>query len=176
MIAFLTISHLLLKYKQLIFMPLLASGIIESTCVRYKIILFIYLLTDVFLEVNNVDMKPLDEYMLFTKTASNKVFVKNPQGIRSARCASFDAMNKPRPGPSLNTSFVCYCCYSHYWTDVIIIFQLCSKFSILILFLFQQGQEQQTWVIDPPARVAYISQYSDPSLQEDRTGKGIKSP
>ncbi|XP_014284802.1 axotactin isoform X2 [Halyomorpha halys] len=96
-------------------------------------------LSNVFLEVNNVDMKPLDEYMLFTKTASNKVFVKNPQGIRSARCASFDAMNKPRPGPSLNTSF--------------------------------QGQEQQTWVIDPPARVAYISQYSDPSLQEDRTGK-----
>lgn len=96
-------------------------------------------LSNVFLEVNNVDMKPLDEYMLFTKTASNKVFVKNPQGIRSARCASFDAMNKPRPGPSLNTSF--------------------------------QGQEQQTWVLDPPARVAYISQYSDPSLQEDRTGK-----
>lgn len=56
-------------------------------------------------------MKPLDEYMLFTKAASNTVFVKNPQGVRSARCASFEAMNKPRPGPSLNNSFVSTCKY-----------------------------------------------------------------
>lgn len=38
--------------------------------------------------------------------------------------------------------------------------------------IFQQGQEQTTWVIDSPARVPYISQYSDPSLQEDKTGRG----
>lgn len=30
----------------------------------------------------------------------------NPQGIRSAQCAFFDVMHKPRPGPSLNISLV----------------------------------------------------------------------
>lgn len=52
-------------------------------------------------------MRPLDEYMLFTKTGSEKVNVINSQGVRSAQCASFDDIRKPRPGPSLNISYVC---------------------------------------------------------------------
>lgn len=57
-----------------------------------------------FLEVNYNAMRPLDEYMLFTKTGSEKVNVTNSQGIRSAQCASFDDLNKP--GPTLNISYV----------------------------------------------------------------------
>lgn len=62
-------------------------------------------LSNVFLEANNYSMKPLDEYMLFTKTGSEEVNVMNSQGIRSAQCAFFDVIHKPRPGPSLNISF-----------------------------------------------------------------------
>lgn len=62
---------------------------------------------DVFLDVNGNAMRPLDEYMLFTKTGSEKVNVINSQGVRSAQCASFDDIRKPRPGPSLNISYVC---------------------------------------------------------------------
>lgn len=64
------------------------------------------LILDVFLEVNYNAMRPLDEYMLFTKTGSEKVNVTNSQGVRSAQCASFDDIHKPRPGPSLNISYV----------------------------------------------------------------------
>ena len=53
-------------------------------------------------------MKPLEEYMLFTKTGSDKIHVKYSQGIRSAQCAVFDVINKPRPGPSMNASHVSY--------------------------------------------------------------------
>lgn len=58
------------------------------------------------MEVNNIAMRPLDEYMKFTKTGSEKVNVINSQGVRSAQCASFDDIHKPRPGLSLNISFV----------------------------------------------------------------------
>lgn len=51
-------------------------------------------------------MKPLDEYMLFTKAGSEKVNITNSQGVRSAQCAFFDVMHKPQSGPSLNISFV----------------------------------------------------------------------
>ncbi|XP_054286354.1 axotactin-like isoform X2 [Macrosteles quadrilineatus] len=61
-------------------------------------------LSNVFLEVNNASMKPLDEYMLFTKTGSEEVNVMNSHGVRSAQCAFFEATHKPRPGPSLNVS------------------------------------------------------------------------
>ncbi|XP_046663141.1 neurexin-4 isoform X3 [Homalodisca vitripennis] len=61
-------------------------------------------LSNVFLEVNKYSMKPLDEYMLFTKTGSEEVNVMNSHGIRSAQCAFFDVTHKPRPGPSLNIS------------------------------------------------------------------------
>nr|XP_018912970.1 PREDICTED: neurexin-3 isoform X1 [Bemisia tabaci]XP_018912971.1 PREDICTED: neurexin-3 isoform X1 [Bemisia tabaci]XP_018912972.1 PREDICTED: neurexin-3 isoform X1 [Bemisia tabaci] len=60
-------------------------------------------LSNVFLEVNGVTMKPLDEYMLFTK-GGEEVTVMNSQGVRSAQCAFFDVNNKPRIGPSFNFS------------------------------------------------------------------------
>lgn len=67
---------------------------------------FNLLFSDVLLEVNTYSMKPLEEYMAFTKTGGTDVYVKNSLGVRSAQCAFFDAVNKPRAGPSLNISFV----------------------------------------------------------------------
>ncbi|XP_050531839.1 axotactin isoform X2 [Daktulosphaira vitifoliae] len=92
-------------------------------------------ISNVILEVNYNNMRPLDEYMLFTKTGSEKVNVTNSQGVRSAQCASFDDIHKPRPGPSLNISY---------------------------------GVEQ-TWVLDPPARMSYDSKYAKVLTQQDNT-------
>jgi hypothetical protein len=36
----------------------------------------------------------------------------------------------------------------------------------------RQGQEQQTWVEDPPVRIPYKSLYSDPSKKEEGAGRG----
>ncbi|RZF31871.1 hypothetical protein LSTR_LSTR014199 [Laodelphax striatellus] len=94
-------------------------------------------LSNVFLDLNQYSMKPLDEYMLFTKT-TEEVNVMNSQGIRSAQCSFFDVTHKPRPGPQLNNSI---------------------------------GKDQQAWVEDPPARIPYKSQYSDPSTEEEGTGR-----
>lgn len=65
---------------------------------------FIFL--DIFLEVNEHKMKPLEEYMLFTKTGSEKVNVSNSHGVRSAQCSSnFDILHKNPAGPTnTNTS------------------------------------------------------------------------
>jgi hypothetical protein len=63
-------------------------------------------LSDVYVEVNSDVMKPLEEYMLFTKTGSEKVNVTNALGVRSAQCAFFDVSHKPKPSPSLNISLV----------------------------------------------------------------------
>lgn len=51
-------------------------------------------------------MKPLEEYMLFTKTDAEKIFVLNSSGMRSAQCnAKFDTMHqKLVDEPTLNTS------------------------------------------------------------------------
>jgi hypothetical protein len=63
---------------------------------------------DIFIEVNEHVMKPLEEYMLFTKTGAEKVNVSNPHGVRSAQCSShFDALHEKTPGtPNLNISQV----------------------------------------------------------------------
>lgn len=71
-------------------------------CFAIKYIVFL----DILVDVNGQEMKPLEEYMLFTKTGSEKVQVTNSQGIRTAQCAVFDVVNKPRPGLSLNISLV----------------------------------------------------------------------
>jgi hypothetical protein len=63
-------------------------------------------LSDVYVEVNSDVMKPLEEYMLFTKMGSEKVNVINPLGVRSAQCAFFDVSHKPKPSPSLKVSLV----------------------------------------------------------------------
>lgn len=54
-------------------------------------------------------MKPLEEYMLFTKTGAEKVNVSNSHGVRSAQCSSeFDVLHEKTPGTtSLNISQVC---------------------------------------------------------------------
>jgi hypothetical protein len=57
-------------------------------------------------EVNSDVMKPLEEYMLFTKAGSEKVNVTNPLGIRSAQCGVFDVSHKSKPNPSVNISLV----------------------------------------------------------------------
>lgn len=67
--------------------------------------IFLYPL-DIYVEVNSDLMKPLEEYMLFTKTGSEKVNVTNPLGIRSAQCGVFDLSHKPKLSPSLNISLV----------------------------------------------------------------------
>ncbi|XP_039285775.1 neurexin-4 isoform X2 [Nilaparvata lugens] len=94
-------------------------------------------LSNVFLDLNQYTMRPLDEYMLFTKT-TEEVNVMNSVGIRSAQCSFFEVTHKPRPGPQLNNSI---------------------------------GKDQQAWVEDPPARIPYKSQYSDPSTEEEGTGR-----
>lgn len=43
-------------------------------------------------------MKPLEEYMLFTKTGTEKVNVSNQHGVRSAQCSSdFDVIHEKTP-------------------------------------------------------------------------------
>lgn len=53
-------------------------------------------------------MKPLEEYMLFTKTGAEKVNVSNSHGVRSAQCSPyFDIPHKvPAGPPNLNISQV----------------------------------------------------------------------
>ncbi len=76
----------------------------------FVLFFFFCLFEDVYIEENNIPMRPLDEYMLFTKAGSEKVNVTNSQGVRSAQCAFFDVMRKPPSGPSLNISFVRHLC------------------------------------------------------------------
>ncbi|KAB0796088.1 hypothetical protein PPYR_10149 [Photinus pyralis] len=63
-------------------------------------------LSNIFIEVNEHVMKPLEEYMLFTKTGSEKVNVSNSHGVRSAQCSPyFDIPHKVPAGPTnLNIS------------------------------------------------------------------------
>lgn len=50
-------------------------------------------------------MKPIDEYMLFTKTDEKNILVLNPTGLRSAQCnAHFESLQKVIDEPLLNIS------------------------------------------------------------------------
>lgn len=53
-------------------------------------------------------MKPLEEYMVFTKTGAEKVNVTNSHGVRSAQCSpNFDVPHKiPTESTNLNISQV----------------------------------------------------------------------
>jgi len=52
-------------------------------------------------------MKPLEEYMLFTKSGADNITVINPQGVRSAQCnAKFDVSEQPTQEPMVNVSMV----------------------------------------------------------------------
>ncbi|KAK9892824.1 hypothetical protein WA026_022286 [Henosepilachna vigintioctopunctata] len=63
-------------------------------------------LSNIVIEVNEHVMKPLEEYMLFTKTGAEKVNVSNSQGVRSAQCSpNFDDYHEKLPGtPNMNIS------------------------------------------------------------------------
>lgn len=63
---------------------------------------------DIFIQVNNYTMKPLEEYMLFTRTGAENITVINSQGVRSCQCSlEFDVTEKNVPEPSLNFTVVC---------------------------------------------------------------------
>lgn len=52
-------------------------------------------------------MKPLEEYMLFTKSGADNITVIHPQGLRSAQCiAKFDISEQPSQEPMINVSSV----------------------------------------------------------------------
>ncbi|XP_055612368.1 axotactin isoform X2 [Uranotaenia lowii] len=61
-------------------------------------------LSNIFIQVNSDIMKPLEEYMLFTKSEAEMIHVINPQGVRSAQCKQFDVIPKLTPfnEPMLN--------------------------------------------------------------------------
>ncbi|XP_053684108.1 axotactin isoform X1 [Sabethes cyaneus] len=61
-------------------------------------------LSNIFIQVNNDTMKPLEEYMLFTKSEAEMIHVINSQGVRSAQCKQFDVIPKLTPfnEPMLN--------------------------------------------------------------------------
>jgi hypothetical protein len=54
-------------------------------------------------------MKPLEEYMLFTKSDAEEITVVNSQGVRSAQCNShFDIITKSFDEPTQNISLVSF--------------------------------------------------------------------
>lgn len=54
-------------------------------------------------------MKPLEEYMLFTKTGAEKVNVSNSHGVRSAQCSPyFDVPHKILSATNVNISQVSF--------------------------------------------------------------------
>lgn len=62
---------------------------------------------DIVIQVNNYSMKPIEEYMLFTKTEADNITVINSQGVRSCQCSmEFDVTQKYIPESSLNFSVV----------------------------------------------------------------------
>ncbi|KAI8426440.1 hypothetical protein MSG28_005270, partial [Choristoneura fumiferana] len=97
--------------------------------------------TNIFVEVNEYTMKPLEEYMMFTRD-SEKVVVVNAQGVRSAQCsADFDEAwpERDQLSPTHNGSFLI--------------------------------SGDKTWVEDPPSRVPYDSLYQQPDAEEENTDK-----
>lgn len=68
---------------------------------------------DIYIQVNQYIMKPLEEYMFFTKSGADNITVINPQGVRSAQCvAKFDITEQPSQEPMVNVSLVSSLCLS----------------------------------------------------------------
>ncbi|XP_034483317.1 uncharacterized protein LOC117788614 isoform X2 [Drosophila innubila] len=64
-------------------------------------------LSNIYIQVNGHIMKPLEEYMLFTKSGADNITVINPQGVRSAQCnAKFDVTEQPTQEPMVNVSMI----------------------------------------------------------------------
>ncbi|RVE50628.1 hypothetical protein evm_004752 [Chilo suppressalis] len=99
-------------------------------------------LSNIFVEINDYIMKPLEEYMLFTRSDSEKVNAVNAQGVRSAQCsADFDEAwpEHDQLGSAHNGSFLI--------------------------------SVDKTWVEDPPSRIPYDSLYQQPDTEEENTDK-----
>ncbi|KAL0872124.1 hypothetical protein ABMA27_004544 [Loxostege sticticalis] len=100
-------------------------------------------LSNIFVEINDYIMKPLEEYMLFTDGSdSEKVNAVNAQGVRSAQCsADFDEAwpQHDQLGSTHNGSFLI--------------------------------SVDKTWVEDPPSRIPYDSLYQQPDTEEENTDK-----
>ncbi|KAI5645545.1 laminin G domain-containing protein [Phthorimaea operculella] len=100
-------------------------------------------LSNIFVEINNQSsMKPLEEYMLYTRSDTEKVNVVNAQGVRSAQCsADFDEAwpEHDQLGATHNGSFLI--------------------------------SVDKTWVEDPPSRLPYDSLYQQPDDEEENTDK-----
>lgn len=74
---------------------------------NFKRYIRIYIFADIYIQVNGHVMKPLEEYMLFTKSGADNITVINPQGLRSAQCnAKFDVSEQPTQEPMVNVSMV----------------------------------------------------------------------
>ncbi|CAH2242739.1 jg11897 [Pararge aegeria aegeria] len=99
-------------------------------------------LSNIFVEINDYEMKPLEEYMLFTRSDTEKVNAVNAQGVRSAQCSSdFDEAwpEHDQLGATHNGSFLI--------------------------------SVDKTWVEDPPSRVPYDSLNLQPDTEEENTDK-----
>lgn len=155
---------------------------------------FVYL--DIIIQVNNYSMKPLEEYMLFTKTGAENITVINSQGVRSRQCSmEFDVTQKYVPEPSLNFSVVVIISsFSSRFSFVYIIiifhvyqinisswwlFSFCytivslyknyQTFAIAaVLIKYLQGSDK-TWVENEPERIPFKSQYVGSSQKEEKT-------
>lgn len=74
-------------------------------------------ISDIFVEINEHVMKPLEEYMLFTRSDSEKVNAVNAQGVRSAQCsADFDEAwpEHDQLGATHNGSFLIVCSFGSF--------------------------------------------------------------
>ncbi|XP_045536292.1 contactin-associated protein like 5-3 [Papilio machaon] len=98
-------------------------------------------LSNIFVELNDYEMKPLEEYMLFTRSDAEKVNAVNARGVRSAQCsADFDDTWPERD-------------------------QLATHNGSFLISV------DKTWVEDPPARAPYDSLHQQPDAEEENTDK-----
>lgn len=98
-------------------------------------------------------MKPIEEYMLFTKTETENIVVLNPSGVRSAQCnAKFEQHLKLVDEPLVNTSIGGF-----------LKILLDVKISSFIV------ASDKAWVEDSPVKKAYKSIYIDSAEKEEQT-------
>ncbi|XP_045517931.1 contactin-associated protein-like 2 isoform X1 [Pieris brassicae] len=99
-------------------------------------------LSNILVQINEYEMKPLEEYMLFTRSDSETVNAVNAQGVRSAQCsADFDEAwpEHDQLGATHNGSFLI--------------------------------SVDKTWVEDPPSRLPFDSLHTQPDAEEESTDR-----
>ncbi|CAB3260316.1 unnamed protein product [Arctia plantaginis] len=98
-------------------------------------------LSNILVEINEYEMKPLEEYMLFTRLNSAEVNAVNAHGVRSAQCSTdFDEA----------------------WPEHTQLATRNGSFPVSV---------DKTWVEDPPSRNPYESFYTPPDTEEENTDK-----